>query len=93
MKNRKSLIFAVFLLVAGSTQADTFTASHSCAKPYKPYKFTSEWEVTQFKNSVQRYKGCINDFVEEQNEEAQRHQDAAEEAIDEWNRFVRYELN
>lgn len=47
----------------------------------------------QFKDDVRRYKKCIDAFVEEQNEQAKHHQDAADEAIEEWNRFVRYELN
>jgi hypothetical protein len=80
------------LLMAGSTSADTFSPSHSCIKPYKPYRFTDEWEVTRFEGEVKRYKRCITDFVEEQNEEARRHQEAADDAIEEWNRFVRYEL-
>lgn len=93
MKYRIALVCTFLFLVSGSTQADMFYPSHSCRKPYKPYKFTSEWEATQFNDDVQRYKRCISNFVEEQNEAAQRHHDAREEAIEEWNRFVRYELN
>jgi hypothetical protein len=32
-------------------------------------------------------------FVDEQNAEAQNHTNTASDAIDEWNRFVNYELN
>jgi hypothetical protein len=42
---------------------------------------------------VQRYKNCIQDFVDEQNQAIETHQQAADDAIDEWNRFVNYELN
>ncbi len=70
-----------------------FTPSHSCRKPYKPYKFTSEWQFNQFKSDVEEFKRCISEFVEEQNEAAENHREAAEEAIDEWNRYVQYELN
>jgi hypothetical protein len=42
---------------------------------------------------VEQYKSCIEDFVEEQERESRKHQVAAEEAIDEWNSFVQYELN
>ena len=41
---------------------------------------------------VEIYKMCIEDFVEEQNEAIRMHQEAAQEAIDEWNNFVNYEL-
>ena len=75
------------------TIADMFVSGDSCFKPTKPYKFTSEWEVDNFNNDVERYKRCISNFVDEQNEAARKHQEAASDAIDEWNRFVNYELN
>lgn len=34
----------------------------------------------------------IHNFVEERNNEARNHRDAADEAIEEWNNFVNYEL-
>ena len=84
----------IMLLVFASTlSADMFTPSHGCSKPYKPYQFTAEWEIQNFRNQVSQYKNCIADFVDEQNEAAQAHQEAAEEAIAEWNNFVNYELN
>ena len=55
-------------------------------------KFNNEWEVQQYLDSVNRYKRCISDFVEKQNRESQNHQEAASKAIDEWNRFVKMEL-
>ena len=61
--------------------------------PVYAYKFTSNWEVEQFKNDVARYKQCISDFVDEQNEAVDNHKRAAKTAIDEWNGYVRYELN
>lgn len=77
----------------GLVNADMFSPSHSCSKPYKPYSFTSRWELEEYKDSIERYKSCIEEFVEEQEEAIRHHQNAAQEAIDEWNRFARYELN
>lgn len=73
--------------------SDTFRPSHSCSKPYKPIQFNTEYEVEQFNMAVERYKRCINDFVEEQMDEAEKHQEAANEAIQEWNNFVNWELS
>ena len=73
--------------------ADTFTPSHSCSKPYKPYEFNDEWELESFKGEVEAYKQCISDFVDEQNDATRKHKNAAEEAIDEWNNYINYELN
>ena len=79
--------------VASSSSADMFVPSHSCSKPYKPYEFNNEWELENFKNEVEAYKQCISNFVDEQNDAVRNHQSAAEEAINEWNNFVNYELN
>lgn len=80
-----------------------FEPSHSCykpTKPYKPYSFSSQWDVDNYNNEldtfadeVDIYKRCINDFVDEQNTAINTHKNAAESAINEWNSFVSYELN
>ena len=93
MRNIKYLILACGLGVASWASADMFTPSHSCSKPYKPFEFDDQWAVDNFNNEVQTYKRCISDFVDEQNDAARDHQSAAEDAINEWNSFVNYELN
>jgi len=92
MRFRKILVVSSLVLLAGSAQADIFAPSHSCSKPYKPHQFNSDWEVRQFQDDVEDYKRCIGDFVEEQEDAIRKHQEAAQEAIDEWNNFVNYEL-
>ena len=87
------VIFTAILAMAIPVMADRFTPSHSCFKPYKPYQFNDQWELDNFNDEVQRYKRCISDFVDEQNEAAEQDQEAANDAIDEWNNFVNYELN
>ena len=82
-----------WMTVATPVWADMFTPSHSCSKPYKPYRFNDQYELDNFRSEVESYKQCIEDFVEEQNDAVRKHHDAAEEAIDEWNNYVNYELN
>ena len=86
-------IFTLISVMAFPAMADMFAPSHSCSKPYKPYQFDDQWELDRFNDDVQRYKRCISDFVDEQNEAAEQHQEAANDAIDEWNTYVNYELN
>lgn len=81
------------LLIPVTASADMFTPSHSCRKPYKPYEFTSKYELETFNDDVKRYKKCISDFVEEQNEASKKHLEAGQDAIEDWNKYVRYELN
>ncbi|EME5359046.1 hypothetical protein LF841_17855 [Pseudomonas aeruginosa] len=82
--------YLVLILVAASLQAsaDSFQPSHSCSEPTVPYEFNNEFERQNFINEVEEYKGCLSDFVEEQNDAVQKHKAAAEEAIDEWNSFA-----
>ncbi|MDP1540017.1 MAG: hypothetical protein Q8L72_05140 [Moraxellaceae bacterium] len=83
----------ITFLAATNAQADMFQPSHSCSKPYKPFQFTAQYEVDNYNNSVSRYKKCISDFVSTQNDAVNVHQKAASDAIEDWNRFVRFELN
>lgn len=92
---RLVLLAAIAVLgasVAASASADYHAPSHNCTKPYKPYRFSSERDLESFKDDVERYGECIKEFAGEQKQAARRHQEAASEAIDEWNSFVRLEL-
>ena len=91
MNRKYALLFMI--IVSVPVTADMFTPSYFCSKPSKPYQFTSQYEVDSFNNNVERYKQCVFDFVEEQNDQALKHQEAANDAIDDWNNFVRRELN
>ena len=94
MKTRSCVIVGLMFVAfaASLVRADTFTPSHSCSKPYKPYQFTSKWEVENFNDDVRQYRSCIEEFVEEQQDAIKRHRNAVNEVIEEWNSFVRYEL-
>lgn len=70
-----------------------FAPNHSCNKPYKPVSFDDEWQISAFKTEVDLYKDCIEEFVEEQEDAIRNHKQAADEAIEEWNSYVRYEMN
>lgn len=93
MKFKTIFIALSIFSCIGSVQADMFKPTDYCTKPTKPYKFTSDWQITQYSNDIERYQRCISDFVESQNKAIENHQKAAKDAIDEWNRFVKYELN
>ena len=85
-------VIVLIFIPSSIALTDMFTPSPSCHKPFKPFEFNSQWEYQNFMSEVENYKRCISDFVDEQNEASRRHQEAAEDAIAEWNRFVRLEL-
>jgi len=71
--------------------ADKVPPSHSCTQPHRPFKFKTDAEVSAYKAQVEIFRKCINDFVEEQNQAMQKHKDAANRAIEEWNFFINME--
>ena len=93
-KHGLAVVLGLFLAMGASPiAADSWVVSHSCYKPFKPFEFTDQWQLDNFNFEVEQYRYCIEEFVEEQEYAIRRHEQAAEEAIDEWNNFVRYELN
>lgn len=94
MKSRAiALAITIGLAVSIPVLADMFVPSHSCRKPIKPYQFNYEWEIESFNADVDIYRACIAEFVDRAKAAASRHQQAASDAVDDWNRFVNYELN
>ncbi len=66
---------------------------HSCfkpSKPLKPYSLDSQWEIDSYNSEVEaynsemsRYINCINDYVENGNNDIKRIREAVSSAIDE----------
>lgn len=89
MNFRAILLGAVLGCLAPLASADMFAPSPSCGKPIKPYKFGSQWEVDNYNNEVDRYRRCIKAFIEEQKVAVQNHRQAIDDALEQWNSFVR----
>lgn len=85
-------VIVLIFMPSSIALTDMFPPSHMCHKPFKPFEFNTQWEYQNFMSEVENYKMCINNFVNEQYEAARNHQEAAENAIEEWNSFVRLEL-
>ena len=80
----KSPLYLVFLslwlFLLPSVKADFLSPSHSCSKP---------WDKSE-RYEVDKFKKCIEDFVDEMNDQASEHIKAANDAIKDWNSFVSY---
>ena len=84
------LILSVFVLSHTNVlMADSYAPSHSCFKPKIPVESISRSEADTLNSDIDRYKQCILDFVDEQNAAMTNHQESAQSAISEWNRFVK----
>jgi len=86
-------LLTLLLLIAGSLAfADDGVDTHECAKPAELAPGELRGRVTEYKRQVEAYKRCIREYSEQQQKAAEAHHKAAEDAIQEWNSFVRDEL-
>lgn len=97
MKIRVTL-FLLFAFLSSSTSAIVIGGSnlgisgypeHTCrkpTKPYKPYKFSSQWEVDSYNSEVdsyninhRRYIGCVKEYLENAENDLKRIEEKMEE--------------
>ena len=87
---------ALFFCLSGVAVAFVFGATnfsvlgypdHSCYEPSPPYT-NDEWAWRSFKNEAEQYRQCIEDYVEGAENDQRRIIEKANEAVDEYNRFV-----
>ena len=74
------LFLSLWLFLLPSLKADYFSPSHSCSEP---------WDKSD-RYDVENFKECIEDFVDEMNDQASEHIEAANDAINDWNSFASY---
>ena len=83
--------FLFLALLNSPIAADTGSPSHSCQKPkpYDPMEYRSKADLEMYNDSVDRYKRCIEEFVEDQEKAVKRHHEAAVAATEEYDSFVK----
>ena len=97
MKILKYLLFIyLFLIITeNEVRADIFSNDPSCLKPYKPLftddKNHNDFLFNMYKLDVERYKSCIETFIEDEENQIKNHREAQEKAIDAWNHFIKFE--
>ena len=72
------LLISILLLLNPSAQSDYFSPSHSCSEPWDR---NDQYEVENFKE-------CIEDFVDEMQDQSSEHIEAANDAVSDWNSFA-----
>lgn len=92
MNYRKFLPALALLALSGAAPADQTQPFHQCRKPAPPALVHRYWDVERFNRDLDIYRRCLDRFVQEQTEAAQRHRSAAAAAVDEWDTYQRREL-
>ena len=83
--------FLIFSLMGLSSlsYADTYEPVAHCYEPNKPLIFSTKRYKEHYISDVADYKLCLKTFIEKQQQAAQKHQEAAQNALKTWNEFVK----
>ncbi len=87
--NWLGMILFVTLLASGSAVfADTTLPVHKCVAPLRQREFATQVLLERYKSTVELYRTCLEAFVKEQEKAIEIHRQAAQAAIEDWNKFV-----
>jgi hypothetical protein len=78
-----SIVFAY--VFGGSNLGITGYPKHTCIKPYKPFQFSSRWEVDSYNAQLDSFISCIRVYVDNAKNDIERIRESANEAIREAN--------
>jgi len=81
-----SLVFG--MIFGGSNLSFTGYPDCDCYPPSKPYQFNSQYEIDSFNQNVDSYINCVNDYLDNANNDIERIYEAKQDALDEANRYI-----
>ncbi len=90
---QRRAIALVLTALAPWVQAHDPVPGHDCRAPERPVNDQDDVLWQGFLDAVDGYRHCISDFAAVNRRAAQAHAQAANEATQAWNAFVRRELN
>ncbi len=82
----KKSIISIATLIVLSVNASEYKLE--CPRPLKPTEFTQQIEVDSYNSSVNNYKSCIDTFIRQHKQELNKHTQAVNDAVNEWNSFA-----
>ena len=84
---------AVCALVSSLSLNAHDAAIPGCAAPNRPADDVPEPVWQAFKADLHAYRECMSQFIRDNHDASDRHRAAANQATEQWNAFVRAELN
>ncbi len=88
MRRLAALLLTILVLAGSVAYGDTSPPSPKCIAPLKQTQFATQFQLDSYQAAVELYRSCLEAFIKEQEREIENHRQAAQSAIDEWNRFV-----
>ena len=61
---------------------------HTCTAPIKRQSFATKAQLDNYRAEVDAFRTCIEKYVKEQEAVIEVHRQAAQTAIDDWNKFI-----
>ncbi|RYG62107.1 MAG: hypothetical protein EON60_01000 [Alphaproteobacteria bacterium] len=68
-------------VMGGSNLGFTGYPKASCSKPFKPFSFTSQWDVDRYNNDLKRYADCVDEYMENANNDIKRIKESANDLM------------
>jgi hypothetical protein len=82
------MVLVVLFLPGSSAYGDATPPSLKCVAPLKQRAFATQAQLDRYKTAVDLYRSYLEAFVKEQEKAIEVHRQAAQSAIDDWNKFV-----
>jgi hypothetical protein len=86
-------IVVTMLTWAPAAVAHTASADHGCVAPSRPADDQNDLLWQRFLAAVDEFRACISDYAAANRAAAESHRQAADDAVQQWNEFVRTRLN
>jgi len=85
------LLLPVFCLPPATfpVNAHEEITAHSCPLPVRPGRITSQWELENYHVQLEIFERCMFEYVKDQQRQAQHHENAAQQAMQEWKSYLR----
>lgn len=89
----EAMLAVVLVAHAPAGAAHTPAPAHGCHAPARPANDQDDVLWQRFLDAVDAYRACISDYAEANRRASEAHNNAANAATMDWNRFVHAELN
>lgn len=95
--NKLAITLMVFVLVVPAALAYAYDSLNfgfgrypdmDCKKPFIPLKITDQFEIDSLQYDIDQYTMCVEEYIEDAENDARRVLDKRDEAMEEFKRFI-----
>jgi len=79
---------ALVSVLPATARAAEAPPMHTCSAPIKRQSFATKAQLESYRAEVDGFRACIERYVKEQEQAIEVRREAAQRAIDDWNKFI-----